>query len=477
MPSYPAPTFGQPTRRPGSRVPAWMWVIGSMLVVAVVAVWGLVALGSRDPVAEPPPTTAPTAPPTDDGRGQPNTSSSGQFTGAYLVTNLNEALAERDRERFFQFVAGDAVAPLSLWWDNMEVLGWTHGAFSLVPNQDHAYVDDEVVQAVTLGAVTAGSATIPDDSDHPDAGLSYAPSNFYLTTIQVTDDGDSGMLTSWEPRVETAPWDLAPLYAVISEHAVMAGYTDESALVDRVAGVVEESAEWVIETYQDETGTANAQRFLTFVTEDATRFNAWFLSEAQNDGWVTDRAGTMFPQSRPFASPGLADDVATGGYDTTAGGVLTIGPNGLLYGLQDTQDTITHEFVHAIHHTNVSRPAYPGSPVMEGWATYNESLFQGDGTYASRYTHTGRTLRGCVAQDFDGTFPTQDDFTSVETVGCAYSVSGSMYAYAESLGIDVYELADLALEDGGDLADVADQLGGPALDEAAWAQWVRSTFG
>ena len=479
MPAYPAPSFPQPTGPGRSRVPAWMWVLGSLLVVAVVAVWGLAALrdGGPIPTPGPGPTAQPTAAPTADDRGQPNTSADGQFTGTYLVEQLNTALADTDRETFFRYVDGDALAPLNLWWDNMEVLGWTEGAFSLVPNQDHAYSADSVEQAVTLGAVTAGSPAIPADSDHPDAGKSYAPSNFYVATIHVTDDGESGVLTGWAPRSTSAPWDLAPLYAVISEHAVMAGYADEKALVDSVAGVVEESAAWVISTYEDETGVANAQRFLTFVTEDASRFNQWFLEGAQNQGWVSDRAGTMFPQSRPFASPGIAPDIATGGYDTTAGGVLTIGPNGLLYGLADTQDTITHEFIHAIHTTNVPRAGYPGSPVMEGWATYNESLFQSDGRFASRYSLTGRTLRGCVDSQFDGDFPTQEDFVAVETVDCAYSLSSTVYAFADSLGIDVYELADVALETGDDLPDAALEIGDTPIDEAGWAEWVQSTFG
>ncbi len=473
MPQYPTPQFPPPQRPPRRGAPAWMWALAAVLAVAVVVVFALPAVLDRDPGGGGEPVT--TAPP-DDGFGQPNTSSSGVFTGDHMLETMNVALTAQDRGAFFRFVEGDALAPLTLWWDNMDVLGWTAGAFSVGPGQPEEYSDDTIELVVSLGAVTAGSPVIPEDSDHPDAGLAYAPSNLYVATIRVTDDGASGVITGWELRTTAAPWDLEPLYAVIGDHSVTAGYADEAELVDRIAPLSEAGATWVIDTYTAETGMANAQRFTTFVTEDRDDFNDWFIEDTS--GWVGDRAGTMFPQRRPWPAPGLSATIATGNSRTNAGGVLTIGPNGLLYGAEDTQDTVVHEFIHAIHTTNVPNESWPGSTVMEGWATYNESLFRGEGEYGAQGTYIGTSVRRCVdGATFDGTFPTQEDFVGAETVQCAYMLSSTIYAYADSIGVDVYELADVALEEGMSVPEAAEAIGAPQVDETAWASWLTQTFG
>ncbi|CAM3523138.1 hypothetical protein OCAE111667_13955 [Occultella aeris] len=478
MPAYPAPHFPQqappPPRRRGGPLPGWVMALGAVLVVALVVLASLVFIQDRNagPTAGPDPGTMPT----DDGYGRPNTEPDGRFTGTHLSEQLNAALAARDRDLFFSYVGGDAVAPLSLWWDNMEILGWSRGVFSMQGLQNANYRDNTAIQSVQLGAVTAGSPTIPTDSDHPDAGRAYAPVNDYRATIAVSDDGASGLITGWEVEDDPAPWDLEPLYAVITEHSVVAGYEDESELVDSVAEAAEESARWVVERYESETGVANAQRFLSFYSDDMDRFNSWFINPDEIDGWTGDRAGTLFPQARPFPSAGVPDDIASGGWDATAGGIVTVGPNGLAYGIADTQDTITHEFIHAIHEVNVPRAAYAGPIVTEGWATYNESLFQGHGTYATRLSYTGRVLRGCV-EDMDGSFPSPGDFDDVDDVSCAYALSGSVYAYADSLGIDVFELSDTALETGDSLTETAGEIGDVELTEDGWAGWLGSNFG
>lgn len=472
MPQYPPAQFPPPTQPPRRGVPAWMLVLVGVLAVAVVLVFALPSVLGRggSPGGEETSTTQP-----DDGFGQPNTSSSGTFTGEHMVQTMNEALASRDRGAFFRFVSGDALPALSLWWDNMEVLGWTAGAFSVAPGQPDAYTDDVLTLRVTLGAVTAGSPTIPDDSPHPDAGLSYAPSNLYDATIAVTDDGASGVITGWELEGTAAPWDLEPLYAVIGENSLTAGYADEQALVDRIAPLSEIGAAWVVETYESETGVANAQQFATFVSEDPGRFNDWFIEDTS--GWYGDRAGTMFTQRRPYPAPGISPDIATGGGSLNAGGILTLGPNGLLYGEANTQDTIVHEFVHAIHTTNVPAPSWPGSQLMEGWAVYNESLYRSDGEFGARFSYVGNMVRGCFAEEsFTGQFPTQDDFIDVDTALCAYNLSGSMVAYADSLGVDVYAMADYGLQNGTTLPEAVAANGGPVIDEAGWIAWLEANF-
>ena len=474
MPQYPPlqlPPPGPPQRR---RISAWIWVVAVVLVLAVATVAALPALldpGDDPTQADPTPTG--TGEPTD-GLGQPNTSASGEFTGDPMISGVNAALAAKDRDAFFRFVEGDARRALNLWWDNMDVLGWTAGAFSVAPGQSQTFADDTITLRVTLGAVTAGSPVIPEASDHPDAGLAYAPSNIYYATIHVTDDGAAGVITDWELVGTAAPWDLEPLYAVVGDHSVVAGYADERDLVDRVAPLGDQGAAWVIQTYEDATGTANAQRFTTFVTEDAGRFNDWFIEDTS--GWVADRSGTMFVQRRPFAAAGLPDTIAVGPASSNAGGILTIGPNGLLYGDEFTLDTIVHEFVHAMHTTNVPVESWPGSTVMEGWATYNESLFRGDGEFAIDGTYVGHWVRQCVTADFfSGQFPTQSDFSDVETVNCAYMLSGSMFAYAASLGVDVYAVADQALQDGLSLPEAVAASGGPVIDQAGWWSWVQAS--
>lgn len=475
MPQYPAAQFPPPSRPPQRGLPAWMWVVVAVLVVAVVTVFTLPAVLDRNPTGSPTDPNSQTQPP-DDGYGEPNTASSGTFTGEHMVAGMNAALVGRDRGAFFRFVEGDAASQLNLWWDNMDELEWSMGAISVAPGQLDSYNDDTITLRLTLGGVTAGSPTIPDNSDHPDSGLAYAPSNVYSATIRVTDDGESGVITGWEVVGTAAPWDLQPLYAVVSEHSVMAGYADEKDLVDRIAPLGDTGATWVIETFERETGVANAQRFTTFVTEDSGRFNDWFIGETE--GWVADRAGTMFPQRRPYPGDEVVAAIAVGGPSTNAGGVLTIGPNGLLYGPEDTLDTIVHEFVHAMHTTNVPQQSWPGSPVMEGWAVYNEGLFTGEGEFARAGTYVGRMVRMCLDENpFGGEFPTQEDFTPVETVHCAYMLSGTMYAYAASLGVNVYEAADVALLNGDSLPEAVAEMGGPVIEAGAWWSWLESTYG
>lgn len=447
----------------------------AVLVVAVVVMGAVTVVEEQRRPWDTPPSTPPTVTQGDDGYGQPNTAADGEFTGDHLITRLNEALAARDRDTFFSYVDGAAVEPLELWWDNMDALGWTTGGLSLQAPQSSHYAEDTITQQVLLGAVTAGSPQIPADSAHPDAGLSYAPANAYRVTLHVTDDGASGVITGWEPQHYAAPWDLEPLYAVIDDHSVVAGYADERDLVDRTAAAAEEAAQWVTEAYQQQTGIANASRFLTFMTDDADRFNSWFIDDDGLDGWVGDRAGTMFPQHRLPAAPGLDPNIATGNRMSNAGGILTVGPNGLQHGIAEATDTLVHEFVHAIHLTNVPQESGSSSVVAEGWATYNESLFQGSGTYAPRLRVTGRTLRGCVAQ-LDGSLPTEQDFVDAEDATCAYALSGSLYAYAASLGVDVYALADEALATGEPLWSLLER-DGVALTAEGWSSWLREQFG
>lgn len=467
MPSYPQPSFPPTPHRPGSRIPAWVWVFCATVLALGVALAGLLAGGVPRPSGDP------TDRDTPDDYLQPNSESTGEFTGEILVERLNLALAEQDRDGFFQFVGGSAEPALSLWWDNMEELGWTGGAFGLITTAS-TYTDDQIEVRVLFGAAQAGTPVIPGHSDHPDASLAYAPSRVYEVTIDVTDDGAAGVIVDWGWDGAAAPWDLEPLYAVVSENSVVAGYTDERPLVDDVAGPAQESAAWVVQTYEEATGVANAQSYLTFVSSDPNRFNDWFIEDTS--GWYGDRAGTMFTQFRPIPAPGVAPDLATGDARASAGGILTVGPNGLQYGMDSAQMVITHEFVHAIHTTNVPIASWPGSTTMEGWATYLESLFEGDGEFAAANTYLGRAVRYCAQNNFSGRFPTQEEFVDVVTAECAYMLSGTIYAYADSIGVDAFALADESLATGHDLPTTAERIGSVPLDENAWADWVEETF-
>ena len=154
---------------------------------------------------------------------------------------------------------------------------------------------------------------------------------------------------------------------------------------------------------------------------------------------------------------------------------MTVGPNGLQYGIADARDTLVHEFVHTIHITNVPHAAGSSSVVLEGWATYNESLFQGIGSYAPRLRVTGRTLRGCVAE-MEGSFPAEQDFVDAQDATCAYALSGSLYAYAASLGVDVYALADEALATGEPLWSLLER-DGVAFTAEEWSAWLQEQYG
>src|SRR5699024_1511636 len=111
----------------------------------------------------------------------------------------------------------------------------------------------------------------------------------------------------------------------------------------------------------------------------------------------------------------------------------------------------------------------------EGWATYNESLFEGRGSCAPRLRATGRTLRRCV-QTMDGQLPRGDDLAHDTQATRASALSGSLYASAGSLRVDGRAVADEALASGEPVWTLIEQDGVP-FTAAAWSSGLREQFG
>ncbi|CAM3523172.1 hypothetical protein OCAE111667_13960 [Occultella aeris] len=345
----PAPAALPPPRR--TRSSAGRLVVLLLVLVLGVPVIGFtlvrLAVGPGPDGAGGGPTVGSPSPPTDRTPAADPYPSSGSFTGSDLELALNVALASRDRSAFFSRVEGAAVEPLNLWWDNMDRIGWSEGALSILGPESVGYADHTATVTVTLGAAMTFSPRVPSGTDHPDAGLTYVQSLRYSATIRVTDGGADGVISEWGTYEQVAPWDVEPLYVVQTEHAVIAGYQDESALVDRVATLAESAAAYIIEAYEHERGYAPVQRMPLFVSEDAARFDLWFSSSepAPISDWWPDRSGTNFTLASPAATAGLGAHVATGG---DAGGVVTIGPSGILHGDTFLRSTMAHEFAHTV---------------------------------------------------------------------------------------------------------------------------------
>ncbi|WP_154795341.1 hypothetical protein [Occultella kanbiaonis] len=471
----PAPAALPPPRRTRSNTVR----IVAMLLVLVIGVpvigFTLIDLakgaGDGPTVGSPSPPTGPTAAADQD-------PSSGSFTGSDLEEALNIALASRNRAAFFSHVEGAAVEPLNLWWDNMDRIGWSEGALSILGPESVGYADHTVTVTVTLGAAMTFSPRVPAGTDHPDAGLTYVQSLRYSATIRVTDGGTSGVISEWGTYEQVAPWDVEPLYVVQTEHAVIAGYQDESALVDRVATLAESAAAYVIDAYEHERGYAPVQRMPLFITEDTARFERWFSSSdpAPISDWWPDRSGTNFTLASPAATAGLGAHVATGG---DAGGVVTIGPSGILHGDTFLHSTMAHEFAHTMAAAMLPDRTGRDPTVSEGWATFLEGRFESDGrefaphgVFGNWDTPIGSRIRQCYLTRFTGRFPVDTDFVDEETSNCAYAIAATVYSYATTIGINAYALAETAERNDQTLPQAARTLGGPELDEAGWVAFV-----
>lgn len=434
------------------------------LVRAAPEAWSTVQQDTSPPDAPASPTEL-----TAEHQFDPNTSSDGSFTGTLMFRGMNAALITRDHDAFFQYVQGDALTPLEMWWANMSVLGATSGGIGGLMNST-AYLDDTARVRIRLGGVLSYAAQRPADAPY-DQGRTLVPFMVYTATVAVFADGAGGRIATWANEGISAPWDTDELYAVSGHSVVVAGMASERRLIDATLAVAEQATDDVLAWYRAGIGETptGASGFVVFVTADSDAFGRWMA--APGESWdVRNVAGMTFYgwhwSSWGADPPGADSAIAFRGIDLP---VITMGPLALDSPLEE-RAVIVHEEVHALQMTDNPLDANTLGPVaaIEGWGRYAEDVIVLGGFASSRAEQT--VLRTCVRRWFHDAVPTKEEVYSEdpEQAFCSYQISASMYAFAAQQGRDVFAASRDTYVGRASTPFVND-----AADTAAWVRWLR----
>ena len=470
------PAAGMPEEPPRRRR-RWLAALIALIAMAAMVLGGLQYLpvllsGSTEtdqapvPAATAIPQPSPGAPPTgsENGGGAP-------FTAEGFLRSVNEALADADRERFFEWVGPGAVDALTLWWDNMTALGMSGAGLSVESGSlDGLGPGGSADLTIRMGAITLGTPRAGDDSEYAETGQYLVAATQYRITVSVSTAGQ-GRITGWRPTDPVKPWDEGPLTAVQTEHVLVAGAADEAALLEEFAGAAEEPAGWVLDHYADAGEGAPIDRFTLFLTEDAQRADSWFDTGGRNE----ELAGFTIPLLRLGEAPGLHPRIATDEDTPWGSTVVTVGPGGL-DSPEAFRSLVAHELTHAVDFAWLPVPGDRSRVISEGWAEYLQELWDSGGQFAPTSSWRGQRIHECLADGWG--YPTDADFdTDGADIFCAYALSASVYAYAAELGLSPFELARQARSAGQPLTEGSERLTGRDVDQAGWEDWVHSIYG
>ncbi|NCT92702.1 hypothetical protein GXB85_17350 [Cellulomonas sp. APG4] len=378
-----------------------------------------------------------------------------------LYTELNTALATRDREAFFAHVEGDAVEPLTLWWDNMDALGWSTGVLAPYTTTNLTASGPQTEVYVTLGTDLTFPQHRPALSNGAVAGL-VTFSGDYVMVVDTT--GPRPVVSDWASG-ETVPWDTEPLVVVERDGVVVAGGADELAHLEVVADAAVEPSRWLRADQAARRGGEELGGFVVFATQDADRFAGWWGEGS--DEWTWEPAGFARSGILPTAgTPGMDPQLATG--STEGGGVTFVGPEAGVVP-EDLEVILVHEFAHVLQY--VETPSAARSVPLstsEGWASYQELRYVMGGEYPDDEPWFGDYLGECV--EGEPTLPTDRDFEG-DGADCAYLVSSTLFGFVEEEGADPLAVADRAARDGVTVFGGMQRLGTPVSDDA-WSSWV-----
>lgn len=128
--------------------------------------------------------------------------------------SMNEALRDKDRERFLSYATEEARDDLALWWDNTTKIGW-----------ETAYIVPALGstggEGAFVGAELAFSARPLRGSGDADAG--YRLTQGFGYDITTTGSGEKLRISSFEPWT-SMPWDEGPIHVATRDHVVLYGW-------------------------------------------------------------------------------------------------------------------------------------------------------------------------------------------------------------------------------------------------------------
>ncbi len=381
-----------------------------------------------------------------------------------LYVALNASLSHGDRDAFMEHVGGDAIETMTLFFDNMDALGWSKGAISTNDFDSLLSTPETTITVKSILGVDAGfTASAPRGSGGRDAGLIFIQG--YVYDVQIGMEGGHAVITGIAASNTTLPWLEQELYVTKTAHVVAAGYPAEKAIVDQVAAKAEPAAVWVLDKLNTEKSPLPLAGFTTFVTDDPAVFASWFTTDVTKD-WKMDIAGTAFPTRRPDANEFVDPLIATG--SETAASVVTIGPGAM----NQLPATLAHEYVHVSQIVQVSSGF--GSPplnTIEGWAVYMDTLYVNGNKYPSHHVELAASL---AYADPTGAAPTDDQLHSADAY-YYYQLAGSRFAYAAAKGYDVEKLANFSKLVGVDPIKASTDLNnGNTLSDAGWLAWAKA---
>lgn len=368
-----------------------------------------------------------------------------------FYTALTGALHTKDRDAFFAHVRGAATAPLTRWWDNMDVIGWTTGRMAPVQASGRHVAGPDADVRVLLGTDMRFGQYAPDgrgDRERVIHGFEYR--------IRVDVTGPEPMIIEFEPVEGLRPWDAGPLATETGDGVVLAALGGDRRHLADLVGPAEEAAAWVLADHAAQHDReAPLDGFVVFVTADPDRYRDWF-SGPSTDSWDWEPAGYAF------------SGVIPGPERRWAGAMVVIGPQTVEYPA-GAVPTLVHEFAHVVQ--AVDHPATRQAPLVasEGWAVHQELRYLEDVGLAGYWA---RDVADCVS----GTpvVPQDRDFRG-EDASCAYALAPTVFAYAAEQGLDPAELAEATAAGGVDPFAAATDLGVELTDDG-WAAWLEDAY-
>ncbi|MBK0420628.1 hypothetical protein JD292_00855 [Leucobacter sp. CSA2] len=340
--------------------------------------------------------------------------------------DLNEAMADGDREKFLSYAEPAAREGMARWWDGTKKVGWTLG-FAL-PGARVDEKSNETVQQMTLGAQLAFSAHADRGSGLSASGLKLTQSYQYDVTYKV-NEGDDLKIATFKPTADNwMPWDDGEIYVVKRPHVVLFGMASEKKLVDSTADVAEESAVIALDSLKKLGGTAPVKGFVAAITDDEKRFSRWYGPNQAAFDVAGIATQTLKPGSEVLE---LDPEIATG--DGNSGMLVTMSPKSVNH----RKETFVHEFGHVIHETAAPDEgafSYNSEQKVEGFARYFENV----AGVGSGYFTDPRTAQN-ILEKGDGAL--SDEIFNSKDAGLFYDAAGSYYQFVADSGGNAWDIA------------------------------------
>jgi len=427
-----------------------------------------------------------------------------QVDASGLLEALTSALQEHDRTAFRSHFEGEAQQRATLWWDNLDAIGFDGGAVSMSPLGENLF-GKVVLDADGVGHlwdVLAGTHFPGDEVDLQ--GRLIVPTSRYQWQVRAEPGTGDLTVIGWT-SLERVPWDCAcALQVRQGADGVLVTYPDEVGITEATLDDLDRASSWtrdflerITEPRDKINNLLGTGGVVVFATTDTDRMLTWFSPARTEEPYEGLGEGTVAYVTLTEGYFGDRPDLVGG--QTYQGSRMVV--------LVDEEYTLEPTLVHELIHYALSRldrvsPFVGSHPyIIEGIAEMVSQIAiqQYESDYRTLEQQIGtpgmapNTTPDLVEKSFHGDVPTADQLRSDDgqTVGFAYDVSASVYSYlALEFGLPTafvaaecaYRTADLfscvpdtegATSRSGEFVDTL-----PAETvKADWAAWFRKNYG